>query len=422
MVSKFVPPAGPPRVLAFAQLTNSIGDGAYFVCSALYFTRIVGLSPTQVGLGLTVGWAIGTFAGVPLGHVADRRGPKGVAILLAVATAVAVSSFLVVRSFVPFLIAAILYTSCQCGMVAARQALLAALVDAASRTQVRAYLQATTNAGIAIGAALGGVALQFDTRAAYLAAFALDAASFLASALVLLRLPSVPGSPRMHGEPALAVLRDRPYALVSAINMIMLLYMPMLSLILPLWIVEHTAAPRWMVSTLLVVNTVSVVLFQVRVAKRVTGLASAAGEMRYAGVFLLVACAVFALSAAGGSAWLAAVVLLVGAGLQVIGEMLLGAGSWEISFGLAPPNKHGQYQGFFGSGLAIARMLGPSLLIALIITWGAPGWFVLGGLFLAAGFGMGPAVRWAARTRSVSSENAPEPLGENGRPTVPRAG
>jgi MFS family permease len=402
MVSKFVPPAGPPRVLAFAQLTNSIGDGAYFVCSALYFTRIVGLSPTQVGLGLTLGWAIGSFAGVPLGHLADRRGPKGVAILLAVATGVAVSSFLVVRSFVPFLIAAILYTTCQCGLAAARQALLAGLVDAESRTKIRAYLQATTNAGIAIGAALGGVALQFDTRTAYLAAFALDAASFLASALVLLRVPSVAGSPRVHGEPALAVLRDRPYALISFLNMIMLLYMPMLSLILPLWIVEHTAAPRWMVSTLLVLNTVAVVLFQVRVAKRVTGLGSAARELRYAGVILLVACAVFALSTAGSSAWLAALVLLAGAALQVVGEMMLGSGSWEISFGLAPANKHGQYQGFFGTGVAIARMLGPSLLIALIITWGAPGWFVLGGLFLAAGFAMGPAVAWAARTRSVS--------------------
>jgi hypothetical protein len=51
MVSRFIPPAGPPRVLAIAQLTNSIGDGAYYVCSALYFTRIVGLSATQVGFG-----------------------------------------------------------------------------------------------------------------------------------------------------------------------------------------------------------------------------------------------------------------------------------------------------------------------------------------------------------------------------------
>ncbi|MGK5449988.1 hypothetical protein [Streptomyces radiopugnans] len=49
----------PPRRPALAQLINSVGDGAYYVCSALYFTRVVGLSATEVGLGLTVGWAAG---------------------------------------------------------------------------------------------------------------------------------------------------------------------------------------------------------------------------------------------------------------------------------------------------------------------------------------------------------------------------
>jgi hypothetical protein len=39
------------RVLAAAQLANSVGDGGYYVCSALYFTRVVGLSPAQVGSG-----------------------------------------------------------------------------------------------------------------------------------------------------------------------------------------------------------------------------------------------------------------------------------------------------------------------------------------------------------------------------------
>ena len=158
-------------MLAIAQLANSFGDGAYYVCSALYFSRIVGLSPTQIGLGLTLGWAAGFLAGVPLGHLADRRGPRGTAVLLALATATAVASFLFVRSFAPFVAIAIVYACCQCGLQAARQALLAGLVGAAERTTVRAYLQSTLNAGLAIGAALGGLALSFDTRAAGKAAW-----------------------------------------------------------------------------------------------------------------------------------------------------------------------------------------------------------------------------------------------------------
>jgi MFS family permease len=401
-LNRIMPPAGPPRTLAVAQLINSVGDGAYYVCSALYFTRIVGLSATQVGFALTLGWAIGSLAGVPLGHLADRRGPRGTAALLAVATGLALASFLFVRSNAAFIAAACLYACCQCGLAAARQALLAGLVDRAKRTEIRAYLQSTVNAGLAVGAGLGGLALQLDTKAAYLTVFALDAVAFLVAALVLLRLPAVPPVPAVAGgEPALAVLRDRPYALVSFLNMIMLLYMPLLSLVLPLWIVARTDAPRWLVSTLLVINTVGVVLFQVRVARRVDGLASASRFVRYSGVVMFAACAVFAVSAAETGAWVAGLVLLAGAALQVVGEMMLASGSWEISFDLAAAGKQGQYQGFFGTGVALARMLGPLLLTTLILSGGVPGWFVLGGLFLAAGVAMGPAVRWAERRRAM---------------------
>jgi MFS family permease len=91
---------------------------------------------------------------------------------------------------------------------------------------------------------------------------------------------------------------------------------------------------------------------------------------------------------------------MVAAGLQALAEMMQASGSWQISFDLAPPGKHGQYQGFFGSGFTVARMLGPLLVTTLIISWGTAGWLLLGGLFLAAGLAMVPAVR-AAGTRAV---------------------
>ncbi len=400
---RFVPPAGPPRVLAIAQLTDSIGLGGYLVCSALYFTRIVDLSATQVGFGLTVGWAVGFLAGVPLGHLADRRGPRGVAMLLALATASALVLFLFVRSFVPFVLVASLYGASQCGLTAARQALLAGLVEAAERTKVRAVLAAAINGGIAIGAALGGLALQVDTEAGYLAVFALDAVSFVASALVLLRLPVVAPTPRgPKGEPALAVLRDRPYAVISLLNMVLQLHIPMITLAIPLWIVSRTDAPGWTVSALLVLNTMSIVVFQVRVARRVTDLDSATRSVRAAGAVLLLTCLVFAASELGSSALLAVTVLLGAAALQSLAEMMQAGGAWEISFGLAPDGRHGQYQGFFTSGFTVARMLGPLLVTTLILGWGTAGWLLLGGLFLVAGLAMGPAVRWAERDRVIT--------------------
>ena len=407
-MTRFVPPPGPARALAAAQLTDSIGLGGYLVCSALYFTRVVGLSPAQVGVGLTVGWAAGLLAGVPLGHLADRRGPRGIAILLALCTAAALVLFLFVRDFVPFVVVACLYSSALCGLNAARQALLAGLVAAQDRTKVRAVLATAINGGIAVGAGLGGLALQVDTAQAYLTVFAIDAVSLALSAFVLLRLPAVaPGAARGRGEPMLAVLRDRPYALVATLNMVLQLHIPMITLAIPLWIVERTSAPGWTVSLLLVLNTVSVVLFQVRVAVKVTDLASALRFMRFAGVTLLAACAVFALSGFGVPAWVSVAVLLVAAALQAAAEMMQASGAWELSFGLAPEGRHGQYQGFFGSGFTVARMLGPVLVTTVVLGWGTAGWLVLGGVFVAAGVAMGPAVRWAERTRRDRVETEP---------------
>ncbi|MFJ8081554.1 MFS transporter [Streptomyces sp. NPDC096205] len=403
MTNSLVPPAGPRRTLALAQLSNSVGDGAFYTTSALYFTQIVGLAPARVGLGLTLGWAVGSLVGVPLGRFADRRGARGTAVLLAFATALAVASFTVVRGFVPFVLVACAYAAAQSGLAAARQALLAGLVSAAERTGLLAHLQSTLNAGLAVGAGLGGLALQAGTRGAYLAVFALDAVSFLVCALLLLRLPAVApatGDRRRGGAPdRLGVLRDRPYALVALLNTVLLLRLPLLSLVLPLWITRRTDAPAWLLSALFVLNTGAVMLFQVRAARRVTGVGSANRALRHAGWVMLAACAVFALSA-GASLWAAVGFLVLGAVLQVIAEMGQSAGSWQLSFDLAPEGRVGEYQGLFGTGVTVARTLGPLVLTTLVVEWGTPGWLLLGAATVAASYGMGPVSRWATGRRA----------------------
>jgi hypothetical protein len=112
-------------------------------------------------------------------------------------------------------------------------------------------------------------------------------------------------------------------------------------------------------------------------------------------------CAVFALSA-DVSTWVAVGVLVAGAVLQVVAEMQQSAGSWQLSFDLAPADRIGEYQGFFGTGVTVARTAGPLVLTALLVGWGTVGWLVLGGLMLAASYGMGPAVRWAADSRPAA--------------------
>jgi len=411
MSFRLIPASGPARGLAVSQLVNSCGDGAYYVCSALYFSQIVGLSADRIGMGLTLAWAVGAVTGVPLGQFADRRGPKGSAVLLALATAASVGAFLLVDSFCAFALAACAYATAQSGLAAARQALLAGLVPPQHRTDVLAHLQSAVNAGLALGAAAGGVALHVGTAASYRSALAMDAGAFVLCALLLAALPGPAGQGCGFADGArkLVVLRDRPYALVAFLNMVLLLRMPLISLAIPLWIADRTAAPAWAVSALLVLNTAAVMLFQVRTAAGVRDLDSAVRAVRGGGVLMLASCGVFSCTAFDAPVGVLLGLLGTAAGLQVWGEMRQSAGAWQIGFDLAPPGRYGQYQGFFGAGVPVARMLGPLLLTSLIVTWGVPGWLLLGALFLAAGLAMGPAVRWA-RSRAaapVASPNVP---------------
>ena len=56
--------------LAAATLINTFGNGVLMTTFALYFTRVVGLRPTQVGLALPAGALAGLLVQVPAGHLA----------------------------------------------------------------------------------------------------------------------------------------------------------------------------------------------------------------------------------------------------------------------------------------------------------------------------------------------------------------
>src|SRR5436309_14953552 len=75
-LTSLVPEPGPRRVLAVGTLVNAFGFGLVFTSMTLYFTRVLHLSNGLVGLGLTIAGLIGMFGGVPIGHLADRLGPR----------------------------------------------------------------------------------------------------------------------------------------------------------------------------------------------------------------------------------------------------------------------------------------------------------------------------------------------------------
>ncbi|HEX6472342.1 MAG TPA: MFS transporter [Streptosporangiaceae bacterium] len=395
-------PPGPARTLIIAQLVTTTGNGAFATCSALYFTRVVGISPTAFGLGLSVAGIAGVLAGVPAGHLADSRGARNIAVVLVALTGLASVGFIVLRSYAAFVVVACCFALFDRGGYAARQAMIATVLSGTSLLRARARLRVVTNVGMSLGAGLGAIALAADTPAAYRGVLAVDAVSFIGCALMLLRLPATAPTARRDaaGGPRLVVLRDRPYATTALINMVLSMHAPLLDVVLPLWIVRHTGVPRPMIAALVVLNTVTVVVAQVRVTKGIDGLTPAVRAMRGAGLLLLGACVLFA-TAAGTPVLLAAALLVGGAMLHVYAEMVQSAASWVLAYELAPAERRGQYQALFDTGLAANQVIAPTLLTVLVISGGAPGWVVLGCLFVVAGWAISPATRWARRTRPV---------------------
>lgn len=420
------------RVLLAAQSMNAVGDGAYYVTAALFFSRVVGLSPAQVGVGLTIAWSVGFVLATPLGQLADRVGLRRAAIGLSLLTAVALGASTLPRSMSTFVAVTSVYAVAQSGSGAVRQALLLTLVTPAERLVARGRLQAAVNVGIGAGAALGGVALRIGTADAYITVLLADAAAFLAAAALLVRLPEPargsvlrPSPAKARAQQAFGVLRDRPYVAASALNAVLYLYMPMLSVLLPLYIAQRTTAPTWIVAALFVLNTAGVAALQVRATRAVRDLRAAVTSIRRAGGVLLLACVAFAAAAHAETPRAAVLVLAAAAALQVLAEVMLAAGSWEIGFTLADPGHQGQWQGLFSSGIPLARALGPLGLTTLVLTWSGPGWFVLGTVFAVAAVLMGPVVAWGASLRTTSTNEVgachrlvrgPNPAPPNRRP------
>lgn len=393
-----VPPPGPVRILVWSMLSRSIAFGILLAVVVLFFTRSVGLTAAQLGLGLTVAAVLRILVSVPAGRLTDRLGARASAVVFVVLQGVLVAGYPLASGFAGFVVAASLVGMAESASEAARGALIAGVIPAEERVRARAYLKSVNNIGISVGSVLGGVALGIDTRGFYAGLLVGCGLLFVAGGLVYLALPPVRHVPRPAGSPAWEVLRDRPYMAFGVVNALLTINTGILAVALPLWIVDRTVAPAATYSALLVLNTAVVVLFQVRASRGSEDVVGGARALRHCGALLAGCCALFAL-AAGRPAWLALLLLVLGGLVHVGAELLYSAGTWALAYDLAPEHAQGQYQGMFVMTTNVGNMLTPIAVTALVLGLGWTGWLVLGAVLLGAGTAAPAVGRWALRTR-----------------------
>jgi hypothetical protein len=406
------------RIAAFlaSTLVNTAGDGLYIAGSALFFTRGLGLPVARVGVGLTCAGLVGLAAGIPLGRLADRRGPREVLIAIQLVQAVAIGSYVLVgRSLWAFVAVATICIASMQGADAAKGALVGQLA-ADDPVRLRALVQSVSNMGISAGTVLAGLAIASGTPLAYRLVMLGDAITFLGAAVLLLWVPrTAPARPVHTVSPRhdRGALRDRPYLVLTACNAVMSLQYFVLAFAMPLWVINHTGAPRWLVSPMLLTNTVLVVLLQVRFSRGTRQPDGGARSIRRAGLVLAVSMLLY--SAASRVPEIDAVVLLLGAiVLHTLGELLQSAGSFGVSYGLADESALGEYLGVYGLSLGLCRAVAPGVLTATCLTHGRPGWLLLAGLLALSGVATPPMARWAQHARTSRPDCRVGPRGAAG--------
>ncbi|MEU4336508.1 MFS transporter [Micromonospora lupini] len=406
-VRDVVPPAGLTRALAVQAMVAAVGSGLFHAGSAVFFTRALGLSAAQVGLGLSVAAGVSLLGTVPLGGLTDRYGPQRVWVVGSVLNAALFATYPFVGGFAGFLAVVVGLAAVEAAVGVARQVYSINALPPAERVTAMAYQRSSLNVGFGLGAVISGVVLAVDTITAYRGMVWFISTVFLVTALFVRRLPRLPEVAR-RAEPMgrLAVLRDRPFMVVSLLSGLLTAHGVLYLTVMPLWILTHTDAPKTVIAGLVLLNTVLIVLLQVRVSRGADTAAGAARASRRGGLLVALACLVLPIS--GVTRGLLTVVVLVAAALLLIlAELIESAGTWGLTATLPPAGERGAYVGALGLGVQLQYLVAPAGLTALGVTTGGWGWLPTAAIFVLVAVAIVPAVAWAQRTPRLGAE-APE--------------
>lgn len=413
---KLLGPAAAKGGLAFLAigLIDAIGTGMYLAGSALFFTTVVGLTVAQVGIGLSVAGLLGLAAQPVIGWLADRWTPRKLLVILNVYRAFGFIAYVFADDFLSFLLIAAFLGVGEQAVFPIYQALAEQMAGADGRVAMMARMRVVFNVGFTLGGLLASIAIAVGTRAAFSVIVLGNAASFIVAALLLSRLqlrnPAAPAEQKAKKSPLrLVALRDLRYVAVSGVNGVLVLHMALLGIGVPLWVSEHTSAPKALVGLLLVVNTVLAVVFQVRASAGTENVAGSVRAMHKAAVALVGSCALFALAGFDLPVVAVVAVLVLGLVLLTAGELYQSAGGWGLSYALAPDRSRAEYLATFNLGTSTQFVLGPTIVTVGVIGNGTVGWAVLGAFFLLAGAIVGPLAKAAEKRPSLRPDTQPDP-------------
>ncbi|MEV5161955.1 MFS transporter [Streptomyces sp. NPDC053728] len=385
---EMIPQRGQARRLAVLTLTQAIGTSLFLTSGVIFFTKIAGYSAQSVALTFSVAGLCGFLSTVPVGKMADRIGARPLLSGNYAVLGVLFVLYCLSWNFISFTVVACLIAICETAGSPLRATLTYGLFGGEAAVRVRSQMRSVFNLGSLAGSGLAGAALVVGTREAFYVVLLANAAAQATCAFLTLGFREAhPRQALRSAAPAMRVsaLRDYRFIAVTLASGLLELHSAMLNIAIPLWITVGLHASGSLQSAVIAINTILVLLLQVRLSRGADSAMGAARLQRRAGVVLAASCVLFAATSAVPQGWLPALMIVAAVAVMTIGEIYQAAGSWGISFELPPPGQQGSYQGVFALGRGLQQFLGPAVVTVLVLDIGAGGWLALAAVFVAVG-------------------------------------
>jgi len=391
------------------SLLFATAQGTFLTGSAVFFIQVVGLHPYQVGLGLTIAGVVSFLVAYPAGRVVDRFGPKRMWALATVVSACLFAVWPFIDSFSAYVAMVIGFEIIANAGGAGRNAYVLDVMPEDERVATQAYLYSAVNVGLTLGAVLGGIALAFDnlTVIRWLPLFTV--AISLVNAVFIVRLPKARHDRRASGDEAAPLTEPRGrgplhnigWMLGSLFTGTLWTNQVLLNVVIPLWLVQATDAPHWLLAWLFGTNTVMCVFLPAYTSRNVETLSDALRCVRIAGVFFVIACLIT--MATHDTQGLLTIFLVWLGHVAVTGAELYTSGAgWVFQAKLMDPERRGEYGGVAEVFEALGGRWAPAVYTFLALSWhptGLPnaGWLVIAGIVVLAVIAIHPSIRMAER-------------------------
>jgi predicted MFS family arabinose efflux permease len=389
------------RPVLLVSVCGSLAFSAVWTFVGIWAIEGLGASSTELGLAFMAASVAAVLAGYLGGALSDRVGRKPV-ILAGFGVE---AGFLFSLAFVgdrTLLGLALVATGSAFGSVGggASQAMVADLVPPESHERAYAAVRVGSNLGVTVGPPLGGLLLVGEHWSHLFLGAGILLVAVLALAVRFLPRRGAYSPEEQPARSSFAVIRhDFPFLLFFVSGGLAFLVYVAYETVLPISLVStHGLSPStW--GFLVIVNPVTVTLFQLRLTRRVERYPPAP---RLVLAMLLMGWPFLLLSVSSSIPVVALLILVF-----VLGEMLWVPTSQAIVAGLAPPDLRGAYMGAFGSTSSIGFALGPLIGLSVRSAAGdAAMWSTFAVISVVAAVTGAIATRFALGRRRVAAEPA----------------